>query len=124
MHLTPLATALNAMLARLLLAIAEELDPSTVNEQVQGTFGAAIRDLDGERLLSAAQRRVIRNGPVQVAAWYDGGKDDPKLVLLRFDPASAEIWRDGSSQLSGLQLLFGGDPQADAKDNVAKVSLS
>lgn len=59
-----------------------------------------------------------------VAAWYDAGKDDPKLALLRFDPASAEIWRDGSSLLSGLKLLFGGDPKADAKDNVAKVSLS
>ena len=59
-----------------------------------------------------------------VAAWYKGGKDDPKLVLLRFDPATAEIWRDGSSLLSGLKLLFGGDPQADFKDNVAKVSLS
>ena len=59
-----------------------------------------------------------------VAAWYEGGKDDPKLVLLRFDPANAEIWRDGSSLLSGLKLLLGGDPKADAKDSVAKVSLS
>jgi general stress protein 26 len=59
-----------------------------------------------------------------VAAWYEGGKDDPKLALVRFDPMSAEIWRDGSSLLTGLKLLFGGDPQADYKDNVAKVSLS
>ena len=59
-----------------------------------------------------------------VAAWYEGGKDDPKLVLLRFDPANAEIWRDGSSLLSGLKLLLGGDPKADAKDSVVKVSLS
>lgn len=59
-----------------------------------------------------------------VAAWYDGGKDDPKLALLRFDPASAEIWRDGSTLLSGLKLLMGGDPKTDAKDDVAKVALS
>jgi general stress protein 26 len=59
-----------------------------------------------------------------VAAWYDGGKDDPKLALLRFDPASAEIWRDGTSLLSGLKLLFGGDPKDDAKQSVAKVALS
>ena len=59
-----------------------------------------------------------------VAAWYEGGKEDPKLALLRFDPASAEIWSDGSSLLSGLKLLFGGDPQAGAKENMAKVSLS
>lgn len=59
-----------------------------------------------------------------VAAWYEGGKDDPKLALLRFDPASAEIWRDGSGLLSGLKLLFGGDPSEKAKDHVAKVALS
>lgn len=59
-----------------------------------------------------------------VAAWYKDGKDDPTLALLRFDPAQAEIWRDGSSLLAGLKLMFGGDPQADAKDNVAKVALS
>ncbi len=27
-----------------------------------------------------------------IAAWYEGGKDDPKLVLLRFDLTDAEIW--------------------------------
>lgn len=59
-----------------------------------------------------------------IAAWYKGGKDDPTLALLRFDPARAEIWRDGSSLLDGLKLMFGGDAQADAKDNVAKVALS
>jgi general stress protein 26 len=59
-----------------------------------------------------------------VAAWYEGGKDDPKLALLRFDPASAEIWRNGSSLLAGLQLLFGGTPKAEFKDSVAKISLS
>lgn len=33
--------------------------------------------------------RLWNNG---IAAWYEGGKDDPKLVLLRFDLADAEIW--------------------------------
>ena len=27
-----------------------------------------------------------------IAAWYPDGKDDPKLVLLRFDLDDAEIW--------------------------------
>jgi len=27
-----------------------------------------------------------------VAAWYEDGKDDPKLLLLRFDLGDAEIW--------------------------------
>lgn len=58
-----------------------------------------------------------------VAAWYEGGKDDPKLVLLRFDPKDAEIWQDASSVLSGLKLLLGSDPKKDYKDQVAKVRL-
>lgn len=59
-----------------------------------------------------------------VAAWYEQGKDDPKLVLLRFDAQEAEIWEDASSLVSGLKMLFGIDPKVDFKDKVAKVSLS
>ena len=59
-----------------------------------------------------------------VAAWYKGGKDDPMLALWRFDPAWAEIRRDGSSLLAGLKLLLNADPQVDFSDNVAKVSLN
>ena len=58
-----------------------------------------------------------------VAAWYEGGKDDPKLVLLRFDPESAEIWLGGFSLLGGVKMLLGFDPKVDAKDKVAKVAL-
>jgi general stress protein 26 len=58
-----------------------------------------------------------------VAAWYEGGKDDPKLALLRLDPEEAEIWLDGSSLLAGVKILLGMDPKADYKDNVKKVKL-
>lgn len=59
-----------------------------------------------------------------VAAWYKGGKDDPKLALLRLDPEKAEIWLDGSGLIAGIKMLFGADPKQDYKDNVAKVALS
>lgn len=58
-----------------------------------------------------------------VAAWFEGGKDDPKLALLRFDPRDAEIWLDGSSLMAGLRILLGGDPKKDYEGNVAKVAL-
>jgi general stress protein 26 len=58
-----------------------------------------------------------------VAAWYEGGKDDPKLALLRLDPERAEIWLDGSSLIAGIKTLFGSDPKQDYRDNVAEVSL-
>ena len=58
-----------------------------------------------------------------VAAWFPGGKDDPKLALLRFDAEHAEIWLDDSSLLAGIKLLLGADPKQDYKDKVADVSL-
>ena len=58
-----------------------------------------------------------------VAAWYEGGKDDPELALLRFDPERAEIWQNENSLFAGIKALFGQDPKEDAKENVAKVSL-
>ncbi len=58
-----------------------------------------------------------------VAAWYEGGKDDPKLALLRLDAEDAEIWLNGSSLLAGVKMLFGADPKQDYKDHVAEVDL-
>jgi general stress protein 26 len=58
-----------------------------------------------------------------VAAWFPGGKEDPKLALLRFDAEGAEIWLDDSSLLAGIKLLLGADPKEEYKDKVAEVSL-
>jgi general stress protein 26 len=58
-----------------------------------------------------------------VAAWFEGGKDDPKLALLRLDADHAEIWLDASSLVAGIKLLFGADPKQEYKDKVAKVEL-
>ena len=48
--------------------------------------------------------RLWSNG---VAAWYDGGKDDPKLVLLRFDLADAEIWTADPGIKGVFKLMTG-----------------
>jgi general stress protein 26 len=58
-----------------------------------------------------------------IAAWYQGGKDDPQLALLRLDPERAEIWLDASSLVAGIKMLFGADPKADYKDRVAELRL-
>ena len=64
MHLAPLASALDTVLARLPFAIAEELDADAVHQQVQRATGPSIRDLDSQGLLPATQRRVVRNRPI------------------------------------------------------------
>ena len=58
-----------------------------------------------------------------VAAWFEGGKSDPKLAILRLDPERAEIWLDASSIVAGIKLLLGADPKEQYKENVAKVEL-
>ncbi len=58
-----------------------------------------------------------------VAAWYEGGKDDPKLALLRLDPESAQIWLDENSLFAGIKMMLGADPKQDYRDKVAKVDL-
>jgi general stress protein 26 len=59
-----------------------------------------------------------------VAAWFEGGKDDPKLALLRLDAERGEVWVDASSVVAGIKMLLGVDPKEDYRDKVAKVSLS
>jgi general stress protein 26 len=59
-----------------------------------------------------------------IAAWYEQGKDDPKLALLRLDANRAEIWLNGSSFGAAIKSFFGRDPKADYKDKVAEVTLN
>jgi general stress protein 26 len=58
-----------------------------------------------------------------VAAWYEGGKDDPKLQLLRFEPTHAHVWLNANSLVAGVKLLLGRDPKADYADKTADFSL-
>ena len=58
-----------------------------------------------------------------VAAWFEGGKDDPKLALLRLDAERAEIWLEGSSLVAGAKMLLGVDPKKGYQGKVADVSL-
>lgn len=59
-----------------------------------------------------------------IAAWYEEGKDDPKLCLVRYDAREAEIWDDASSLVAGAKSLLGIDPKDGAEDKKAHVSLA
>jgi len=84
---------------------------------------ALFASLQGDLSLSGDRAMVDRLWSPFVAAWFEGGKDDPKLALLRLDATHAEIWRNASSLLAGAKLLLGVDPKRDYKDNVANVNL-
>lgn len=58
-----------------------------------------------------------------IAAWFEEGKDDPNLALLRFDAQRGEIWLNENSLWAGVKMLFGADPKEEYRDKVAKVAL-
>ena len=91
------------------------------------TFSSKGHDLfatvHGSIQLDNDRRNIDRLWNRFVAAWFEGGKDDPKLALLRLDAERAEIWLDGSSLGAGIKLLLGIDPKESYKDQVAKVIL-
>ena len=98
------------------------------NDRAIATFTSKDHDVFATvhgRLSVDTNRAVIdRLWNRYVAAWYEGGKDDPKLALLRLDAERAEIWLDASSLMAGIKMLLGTDPKADYKDKVARVDFS
>lgn len=86
------------------------------NHSLFATVHGALR-IDNDRVV------IDRLWNPFVAAWYEQGKDDPKLTLLRLDPEDAQIWENASSLVAGLRLLLGRDPKRDYQDKVAEVNL-
>jgi general stress protein 26 len=79
--------------------------------------------IHGELTLDDDRAVVDRLWNRFVAAWYQGGKDDPQLQLLRLDPEHAQIWLNENSVFAGMKLLLGADPKRSYKDKVAEVRL-
>jgi len=80
--------------------------------------------VDGEIFADNDRAVIDRLWNPMVAAWYEGGKADPKLQLLRFDPKDGQVWLNAHSLVAGIKMLLGRDPKQDAKDNVAALELS
>ncbi|MBM2575036.1 pyridoxamine 5'-phosphate oxidase family protein [Jannaschia sp. Os4] len=55
------------------------------------------------------------------AAWFEGGRDDPSLRLLRLDLHEGEVWEDVSALAVALKGLTGGT--VDASDKKGHVPL-
>jgi general stress protein 26 len=56
-----------------------------------------------------------------VAAWFEGGKDDPKLQLVRLDPDRAQVWLNENSAMAAVKLLLGRDPKKEYAGKMADV---
>jgi general stress protein 26 len=79
--------------------------------------------LEGELMLSNNRVIIDKLWNSFVAAWYQGGKDDPKLQLIRFEPSHAQIWLNEHSLWAGVKLLMGQDPKEDYAGKTAELEL-
>ena len=97
------------------------------NDRAIMTFASKGHDLfatvDGRLELDNDRATIDRLWNPFAAAWYEGGKDDPNLQLIRLDPISAQIWLNENSAFAGLKTLLGRDPKKDYQDKVAEVAL-
>jgi general stress protein 26 len=62
-----------------------------------------------------------------IASWYKDGKDDPDLLLLRFDAEKADVWEAhlGSTLSAAVLKFLGRDPGKDhQRKNQAEVALT
>ena len=59
--------------------------------------------------LSAETNRMILDKlwSKPVESWYEGGKEDPNLLLLRFDLADAEVWEADASVKGLFKMMTG-----------------
>jgi general stress protein 26 len=92
-----------------------------------GHFASKGHDLfaafQGELIVNQDQDVIDRLWNPFIAAWYKG-KDDPQLLLLRFDISHAHIWLNESSLFAGVKLMFGADPKKEYKDKTADVRVN
>jgi len=58
-----------------------------------------------------------------VEAWYEGGRNDPRICLLRLDTEKAHLWRGGNSIGAMITRLFGRDPKEAYQGKTAEVAL-
>lgn len=78
--------------------------------------------LNGTIAIETDKNVIDRLWNRQIAAWYDGGRDDPDLAVVRFDVDQAEIWTSDMSPLTAIKLLVGAKVQDEFESNHATVA--
>ena len=75
-------------------------------------------------LVEETDRAVIdRYWSKEVEAWYPGGRNDPNLLMLRFDLGKAEIWLADMSLKGIFRMMLGRSIKDEEKGKHAEVAL-
>ncbi|WP_066556975.1 pyridoxamine 5'-phosphate oxidase family protein [Croceicoccus bisphenolivorans] len=91
------------------------------------TFSAKDHDLfarfHGVLSEETSRERLDKQWSRQVEAWFPGGKDDPKLLMLRMDLGDASIWSAELGALTTAKMLVGKDVTQDVQDKQVETTL-
>ena len=82
--------------------------------------------IHGDLVLDNERAVIDRLWNPMIASWFEGGKNDPKLALIRFDAESADIWQAsaGASLKAAVIKLLTRDPgEHEQNKNRAEVAL-
>ncbi|KQW46395.1 MULTISPECIES: pyridoxamine 5'-phosphate oxidase family protein [unclassified Roseateles] len=82
-------------------------DPRVTLFFKEGDNGGHLK-LDGTAAQVTDRETIHRLWSPKMRAWFTEGEDDPRICLLRVDPASGEYWdnRHGTA-IAGIKMLFG-----------------
>lgn len=82
-------------------------DPRVTLFFKEGDHGGHLK-LDGTAAQVTDKAAIHRLWSPKLRAWFTEGEDDPRIGLLRVDPAGGEYWdnRHGGA-VTGIKLLFG-----------------
>jgi general stress protein 26 len=86
-------------------------DPSPKSDDIAANPEVNVAYADGKGYLSIAGTATIEHNPTRIdqlwnpmaEAWFENGRDDPSVALLRVDARSAEYW---SSDKPGIVRAF------------------
>lgn len=81
--------------------------------------------IHGDLALSDDRQVIEKLWTPAIASWFEQGKDDPELALIRFDAQSADIWEaDAGATLKAAAIkMLGRDPVEEQQDNRTEVTL-
>lgn len=78
--------------------------------------------LDGLLVQEGDKDLIDRLWSPQIGAWYEGGRNDPELMVMRFEIGAAEIWLGEMSPVSVAKMLLGRNVERDMEGKHATVS--
>lgn len=69
--------------------------------------------IDGTLVEETDSARKAKHWDKAAEAWFPGGKDDPNLLMLRFEIDEAEVWTADPGIVGTFKLLTGSEMKAD-----------